>query len=282
MSRTVFLIGYPLGHSISSVFQQAAFDHCQLDVRYENCETEPLQLEATIGSLRQPSILGANVTIPYKEKVMPFLDELDVHAAQIGAVNTIVNRDGKLLGFNTDAPAFIRALRQDASFECRGKNAVLLGAGGVARAVGFALIKEGVEYLAVANRTQDRAEALAGSLSGSSAGATRVVTLPWRGLGQKLDHYDLLVNCTSIGMRHGATEGETPLEADAIVKGALICDLVYNPEETPLLREARKAGAFVLGGLAMLIYQGAASFELWAGREAPVDIMSGKARGFLG
>jgi shikimate dehydrogenase len=282
MSRTVFLIGHPLGHSISSAFQQAAFDHCHLDVRYENCETELLQLETRIRNLRQPSTLGANVTIPYKEKVVPLLDELDMLAARIGAVNTVVNREGRLLGFNTDAPAFIRALRQDAGFECHGKNAVLLGAGGVARAIGFALVQEGVRCLAVANRTHERAEALAAFLSGWCGDDTRVVTLPWEGLKYALSNYALMVNCTSVGMRHSTTEGESPLEANAIQKGALICDLVYNPEETPLLKEAEEAGASVLGGVAMLIYQGAASFELWVGREAPLDIMFSHAREVLG
>lgn len=284
MSKTVFLIGYPLKHSISSAFQQAAFDYYHLDVRYENCETGQAELETTMRNLRQSSVLGANVTIPYKERVIPLLDELDAPAAQIGAVNTIVNRGGRLLGCNTDAPGFMKALRDEAGFECRGKSALLLGAGGAARAIGFALAKEGVRSLTIANRTLERAEALTAFLGGKAGQDTQVVAVPWEALGsaRALRHYDLLVNCTSLGMRHSATEGETPLDADAIPGGVLVCDLVYNPQVTPLLKEARKAGAATLGGLPMLIYQGAASFELWVGREAPLDIMFRKAREVLG
>lgn len=280
MSQTVFLIGYPLKHSVSSAFQQAAFEYCHHDARYENRETEQAELETTVSNLRQSSVLGANVTVPYKESVVPLLDDLDAIAAQIGAVNTVVNRGGRLLGCNTDAPGFMRALRQDAGFECRGKRALLLGAGGSARAIGFALVKEMVRSLTIANRTPERAEALAAFLRGRSGRDAEVVGVPWEtlGSGNALRNYDLLVNCTSLGTRHSATEGETPLVADAIPKGVLVCDLVYNPQETLLLKEARKAGAATLGGLPMLIYQGAASFELWVGREPPLDVMFRKAR----
>ena len=284
MGKTVFLIGYPLRHSVSSAFQQAAFDHHHLDVRYENRETDRAELETTVKNLRHSTILGANVTIPHKERVVTLLDELDEPAAQIGAVNTIVNRGGRLLGFNTDAPGFMRALRYEARFECRGVSAVLLGAGGVARAVGFALVHEGAKRLMIANRTPERAETLAAFLRGQSGHDTEVASEPWDRLrsGRVLPRCDLLVNCTSLGMRHSATEGESPLGADAIPRGVLVCDLVYNPEETPLLKEARKAGAVAFGGLPMLVYQGAASFELWTGREAPLDIMFSKARETLG
>ncbi|MBM4444170.1 MAG: shikimate dehydrogenase [Chloroflexi bacterium] len=279
MSKTVFLIGYPLKHSVSSVFQQAAFDHHRLDVCYQNRETAGAELEAAVQGLRQPSVLGCNVTIPHKEKIVAFLDELDGPAAGIGAVNSIVNRGGRLVGFNTDAGGFLRALRE-AGFDCRGASAVLLGAGGAARAVGFALVREGAGRLIVANRTPRRAEDLAAWLRGQSGHRAEVVGGDWEGLrsGEALRDCHLLVNCTSLGMKHGATEGEGALDAHAIPGGVLVCDLVYNPEETPLLRQARKAGAAVLGGLPMLVYQGAASFELWTGREAPVDIMFRKAR----
>ena len=283
MKKAVALIGYPLKHSISLCFQQAAFDYYSLDMSYENWETDSTQLETTVKRLRQPSMLGANVTIPHKEEVIPLLDEMDKLAAQIGAVNTIVNRDGRLSGYNTDSPGFAKALSQDGGFECRGKSALLLGAGGAARAVAFALIKEGVRRLSIVNRTEERAEVLAASLRKEAQGNVKMTVLSWEVLrsGKALSGYDLLVNCTSIGMRHSAMEGKTPLEASLIPKGALVCDLVYNPEETPLLKESKKAGAAVMGGLHMLVYQGAASFELWAGREAPVDIMFRRAREVL-
>jgi shikimate dehydrogenase len=284
MNKLVALIGYPLTHSISPFFQQAAFGYYQLGIRYENWEIELSQLEAAVNRLRQSSILGANVTIPYKEAVLPLLNELDELVVQIGAANTIVNRDGRLLGYNTDAPAFIRALRQDGDFEPRDKQVVLLGAGGVARAASFALVKQGVRSLTIVNRTLERVERLAASLREKTKATTAITILPWEELesSKVLSHADLLVNCTSMGMKHSLLEEQTPLKAGSIPKDALVYDLVYNPRETLLLKEARKAGARVLGGLAMLVYQGAASFELWVGKEAPLDIMFRQAGEALG
>jgi len=280
MTKLVALIGYPLEHSVSPSFQQASFDYYQLDIRYESWEVEPSQVETAVSRLRQSPFLGANITIPYKEMVIPLLDELDELVVQIGALNTIVNRGGKLFGYNTDAPAFIRALRQDGGFEPRDKRVVLLGAGGVARAASFALIKEGVRWLTITNRTLGRAERLANSLRREARLDTGVAVLPWEELrsSKTLSYGDLLINCTSIGMKYSPMENKTPLKASSIPKDALVYDLVYNPVETPLLREAKKAGARVLGGLAMVVYQGAASFELWVGKEAPVDIMLKRAR----
>ena len=284
MTKVVALIGYPLQHSVSPSFQQAAFDFYQLDIRYEKWEAEAPRLEATINRLRQPSVLGANVTIPYKEAVVSLVDEAAEVVRQIGAVNTIVQRDGKLFGYNTDAPGFVRALRYDGEFEPRGKRAVLLGAGGAARAVGFALVKEGVGCLTIVNRTLGRAGSLASVIRGTAGPHTEVVILPWAEVesGKALADCHLLVNCTSIGMRHSPTEGKSPIEAESLPRNALVCDLVYNPIETPLLKEAKKAGLGILGGLSMLVYQGAASFEVWTDKKAPIDIMFKRARESLG
>lgn len=282
MSQRVALVGYPLRHSISPLFQQAAFDYCQLDVRYEAWEIEPKHLESLRSRLRHFSVLGANVTIPYKESILPLLDRLDDLAGQIGAVNTVVRRDGELLGYNTDAEGFLRSLRQDSGFEPEGKQVVLLGAGGAARAVAFALAKSRVKSLTIVNRTLERVQILVESLKSKvrSGQDVRIIALPWEEneLGKALFHCDLLVNCTSIGMKHSPAEKQSPLEAEFIPQDALVYDLVYNPVETLLLKEARKAGAKTLGGLVMLVYQGAISFELWTGRKAPLDIMFRVAR----
>ncbi len=280
MTQIVALIGHPLQHSISPVFQQAAFDYCQLNVRYEKWGTKMSHLKTTVDRLRQSSILGANVTIPHKEAVVPLLDELDELAARIGAVNTVVNRGGRLVGYNTDAHGFMMALRQEGGFEPRGKDVFLMGAGGAARSVGFALAEAGVKRLTIANRTPERAEGLAGSIRSKTGPDIEISTLTWEELesGKALLSSDLLVNCTSMGMKHGPMESNTPMGAGSIPKAALVYDLIYNPIETPLLREAKKAGAGVLGGLAMLVYQGAASFEIWVARKAPVDMMFEQAR----
>jgi shikimate dehydrogenase len=272
MTKFVGLIGYRLKHSISPQFQQVAFDYLGLDIRYEVWETAKDELPNVVEGVRDASRLGANVTIPHKEAVLPLLDKVDQLARRIGAVNTIVKKDGKLVGYNTDANGFIRALEEDGGFVPKGKRAVLIGAGGAARAAGFALVGAGVKSLVILNRTQDRGEALAWDLKISD---TKVIALRWKD-GRTLTalaECDLLVNCTSVGLKDSASEGRSPLGIGLIPKRALVYDVVYNPIETPLIAAAKKAGARTLGGLSMLVYQGAASFELWTGKSAPIDMM---------
>ena len=283
MLKLIGLIGYPVKHSISPYFQQAALDYYQLDIRYQAWETAPQKLEATIAKLREPQNLGANVTVPHKEAVLPLLDEVDDPASLIGAVNTIVKRDDRLLGFNTDAHGFLQALHKEGHFESQGKRVVILGAGGVARALCFALVREKASSLLILNRTLARARALADSLKSYLRGCsleTEVAALPWQALNSPeiFDRCHLIVNCTTIGMKHSPQEGQSPLSLEVIPRGILVYDLVYNPCPTPLLQLAEKAGANILSGLAMLVYQGAASFELWTGKEAPLDIMLQRAR----
>jgi shikimate dehydrogenase len=283
MTQYIGIIGYPLKHSLSPDFQQAALDYYRLDIHYQVWETEVENLPSTISRLRQAENLGANVTVPYKEAVLPLIDEADDLASLIGAVNTIVNRDGKLVGSNSDAQGFLRALREDAKFEPQNKHVVILGAGGAARAVSFALLQERVSSLAIANRSLARAEALVDSLGKYAIGKEIQAELTaWSLQDSKLretvQHSQLIVNCTTLGTRYSSQEGQSPLAAHSIPKGALVYDLVYNPSQTPLLTMAREAGANVLGGLPMLVYQGAASFKLWTGREAPFDIMYAAAK----
>ncbi|MBA7609048.1 Shikimate dehydrogenase (NADP(+)) [subsurface metagenome] len=307
MTKYAGLIGYPVGHSISPAMQQAAFDHYKLDLRYELWETEPSELGAAVERLRSAERLGANVTVPHKEAVMPSMDELDDLALGIGAVNTIVNRGGRLVGYNTDAGGFLRALRKEGGFDPAGKRAVLVGAGGVARAAGFALARAGVKSLFITDIIAERAHVLASDLERSLArtqGPPPRSCVDARDVGgvASLDFKmhpipeikvlspdeplfektvlgcDLLVNCSPVGMKHSATEGESPVEAKLVPKGALVYDVVYNPLETPLLTDAKKAGARTLSGLAMLVYQGAMSFEMWTGKEAPIDIMFKSAK----
>ena len=272
MTKFVGLIGFGLKHSISPQFQQAAFDYLGLDIRYEVWETNKDDLSKVVEGMRDASKLGANVTIPHKEAVLPLLDDVDNDARRIGAVNTIVNRGGKLIGYNTDASGFTRALRDDGAFSPRNKRVVLLGAGGAARAVGFALVDAGVRSLIILNRSVERGRALAWDLKVSD---TEVAALSWKDGNTltALAECDLLVNCTSVGMKDGSGEGKSPLGIGLIPKRALVYDVVYNPMETPLLAAAKKAGARTLGGLPMLVYQGVASFELWTGKSAPIDIM---------
>lgn len=272
MRAKLGIIGHPIGHSISPVFQQAALDHYGLDASYQAFEVAPEAVGQFVQSLRQPEFLGINVTVPHKEAVIPHLDEVDDWATAAGAVNTIVNRDGQLSGHNTDGWGFLRALKEERGFEPKGRRVLVLGAGGAARGVVLALVREGVASLTVANRTLERAHRLA-DLARSAGADSHAISLAGDGLGEAAGAADLIVNCTIMGMSHGPDEEGSPLLQHQIPASALVNDLVYNPLETPLLQQAYQAGASCLGGIHMLVYQGAASFEMWTNREAPVGVM---------
>jgi shikimate dehydrogenase len=266
------IIGFPIGHSISPAFQQAALDHSGIDAFYQAWEVAPDRVGGFVAGLRRAEVLGINVTVPHKETVIPYLDEVDDWATEAGAVNTIVNRDGCLIGHNTDGYGFLRALREGAGFQPRSRRVLVLGAGGAARGVVLALAREGIGQLLVANRTLPRAELLA-QLARDRGISAQAIPLSWHEPSLAAFEAHLIVNCTSIGMAHGPDPTGTPLLPHQIPPTSLVYDLVYNPMETPLLRAAARAGAGILGGIRMLVYQGAASFEMWTGRAAPVPVM---------
>ena len=270
MPQRLGIIGHPIGHSISPLFQQAALDAIGFDGAYEPWDVAPDDVGEFVAGLRAPGTLGINVTVPHKEAVIPFLDEVDDWASTAGAVNTIVNRDGRLTGHNTDGIGFLRALREGADFEPRGRDVLVLGAGGSARGVVYALARAGISQLFIANRTLERAERLAHIAIDSGVASEALALSDAAGAAGEVA---LIVNCTSMGMVHGPDETGTPLSASDIPSTVLVNDLVYNPLATPLLREASRAGAATLGGIQMLVYQGAASFEMWTGQDAPVQVM---------
>jgi len=271
--KRVGLIGFPLAHSLSPLIQGVAFAHHGLPERYELWETQASQLEERVRGLRADDCLGANVTIPHKEAVIPYLDELDALAEKTGAVNTIVNRQGRLIGYNTDVVGFARALTE-AGFSAQGGRAVILGAGGAARAVGVALVEAGVAEIALSDVIPARSEALAATLrSLAPAAAIRAFDPRAESFQEATTACRLLVNCTPVGTCYSGSEGQLPLDAEMIPPGAMVFDLVYNPPLTPLLAAAQARGARVIGGLSMLVYQAAASFKLWTGLAAPEDLM---------
>ena len=291
MSMRIGVIGYPIGHSISPMFQQAALDHYSLDARYQAWEVVPQELAQFMQGLRSSGTLGISVTVPHKEAVMAHLDRIDPWATMAGAVNAVVYRDKELAGYNTDGLGFIRALEQDARFAPEGCNALIIGAGGSAKAVALALAGRGAAAITIANRTLERAQALANMLVqqesfGAEKGLPRVGAVSLsnndEAFTRAVSESDLIVNCTTLGMRNAPAEDLSPISAGIIPARALVYDLVYNPPETPLLREAAKAGASRLGGLPMLVYQGAASFELWTSRDAPVEVMMDAGKAALG
>jgi shikimate dehydrogenase len=281
MLRFLGVIGYPLARSLSPAIQQAALDHARLDIEYQAWPTPPNGLQTRVSGLRGESVLGANVTIPHKEAVLPMMDEVDAIAARAGAVNTIVNRERRLHGYNTDVAGFLRALLEDARFEPAGRRVVIAGAGGAARAVVVALLEAEAGAITVINRTLSRAHRLVDDLR-PFARVSELRALPqmYASWAAVMGSCDLLVNCTSAGAAD--FEEKSPVPADLIRSSMLVYDLVYHPAETALMAAARERGAQVIGGLAMLVYQGAASFELWTEQVAPVEVMFEAAREALG
>ena len=280
-AKRVVLLGHPVAHSISPRFQQAAFDDLGLDVVYEAWDTLEAKLPEHLARLRSQEFLGANVTVPHKQQALALVDEASDDAHLTGATNCLVNAGGQLVGHNTDVGGFRRALRDQASFDARGCRVAILGAGGAARAVAVALGREGAAAITVLNRSPERAAELVSDLQAGIGIPMQAGTLNRTGRVQISD-CDLLVNCTSLGMAGTEFGGESPLADESLPDGALVVDVVANPIWTPLLIQAKKRACRTLGGLAMLVYQGALAFNLWTDREAPVEVMMRTARAAMG
>ena len=270
------ILGCPLGHSISPCFQNAAFTNLGIEATYEAWPVVMAELPERIQNLRESDFLGANVTIPYKELVIPLLDEIDDWALKIGSVNTIVNEAGLLIGYNTDTVGFLRAISEYGNYEPSGRDVLLIGAGGAARAAAHALMEAGVKTLWIANRTYDRVKRLADELL--EIGEVKPIGLDGPEFRKSAASVSLIVNSTSLGMKHTPEAHINPLEGLNIGSSTLVTDMVYNPLDTPMLTDAENRGCRILSGLPMLVLQGAASFELWTGEGAPVDVMFSAAR----
>lgn len=272
MNSALGVIGSPISQSVSPVFQQAGLDHAGIKATYLAYDVTPEDVGEFIRGLREPGIIGINITAPHKGAVIPFLDELDDWATAAGSVNTIVHRQGRLIGHNTDSSGFLRALRDESGFSAEGCRALVLGAGGSARAVVLALSRDKIDSLTIANRTLSKAQGMV-ELARQLGVSASAIPLERDSMTPVAQEADLIVNCTSMGMARGPAEEGTPLTRDQIPATALVNDLVYNPRETPLLREADAAGANSLGGIYMLVYQGVTAFEIWTGKPAPVAVM---------
>jgi shikimate dehydrogenase len=265
------VIGDPVAHSLSPALHQPALDQVGVPAVYERWHTPVADLESRVESLRDPGILGASVTVPHKIAVMNLLDEVSPAARRAGAVNTIVNRGGALLGDNTDIYGFSVAV-SDVLGERTPSVAVVLGAGGAARAVVLALEAAGVAEIVVANRDAGRAEQLAQDLHPAPV---RPMQLDESFLMRELPRAGMLVNATSLGWHPGETPIPLP-RLDLLPAGAVVADLTYR--DTDLLLEAQARGLETVDGLPMLVHQGARAFALWTGSAAPVETMLAAAR----
>jgi shikimate dehydrogenase len=272
-TRLTGLFGHPVAHSKSPQMHNAAFAHLGLDYVYLAFDILPERIEEGVQSIRALNVRGVNVTIPHKVAVIPYLDELSDAARRIGAVNTIVHEQGRLIGHNTDGIGYLAALREETGFVPAGKSVLLLGAGGAARAVATQLALDGAAQITIAARTVERAQELLPALDGLTA-AQAVL------LGDVVPaDYDLVVNTTPLGMHPHVDE--LPIDPELLRAGQLVSDLIYNPRETRFLREAAARGCRVSGGLGMFIHQGAEAFRLWTGQEAPTDVMRKTVESYL-
>ena len=266
------ILGDPVAHSLSPAMHNAAYQAMGLNIAYVPLPAAPAQLQAAVAGLRAMRFLGANVTIPHKVAVAALLDRLDISAARVGAVNTIASRDGVLTGHNTDGTGFIRALNATATVDLSSSAAVIFGAGGAARSVAMALAEAGVPRLAVVNRSLDKAEELKGLLSVGFPDVSVSVATPEEGGARLVSTSQIVINATSVGMDGDLKS--VPPGVDRLSEGHVVCDLVYTRSKaTPLAVAAQKKGATFMGGLEMLLMQGAASIQIWTGREPPIDVM---------
>ncbi len=268
--KKAYVLAYPAGHSLSPVMHNAAFKYLALNAHYEAIEVPPHKLAKTIENLRSEDVYGANVTIPHKLAVIPLLDNLTEEAKNVGAVNTIINNNGILTGHNTDATGFLRALKEDANFDPKGHKIIMLGAGGAARAILYALLTAQVRQVSIYNRTLSKADDLANDFC--HLGEIQIVSKDQ--LNQAVQQTTLLINTTSVGMEKlGVDPKESPLPKNTLPLKGLVCDIIYKPSKTLLLKDAKKAGLETQNGLPMLVYQGAEAFSSWVGQAAPVGIM---------
>ncbi|MFC5532060.1 shikimate dehydrogenase [Cohnella yongneupensis] len=261
------VIGDPIRHSKSPVMLNRAFQERGINGAYAAFHVVPDKLGEAIAGVRALGFRGLNVTIPHKIEVMSFLDEIHPGAKAVGAVNTIVNEGGRLVGYNTDGIGYVRSLKEEAEPNLAGRTIVVLGAGGASRGILWALAQEKPAKLMLANRTEEKARELADAF----ASEFEVTPVAWGDLRQACQEADVVINTTSVGMSPNVDA--VPIDPTWLKPGAVASDLIYNPLKTKFLQQAEAHGCRAHGGLGMFIYQGAYAFEYWTGQPAPVDVM---------
>jgi len=266
------IFGHPVKHSLSPDMHNSAFNTLGLNSVYVAFDIDPESIEEATRAIRVMGIRGINITIPHKQTIIPYLDEVSPDAKLTGAVNTVKNENGKLLGYNTDVGGFLRAIREDLDFSPEGNTLFLIGAGGAARAVLSAFCMNGGAVVYITDIIKDKALELANQFKANFQNITiETVELDNQNLiEQKLNEADILVNASPAGMD---SVGSLDIPLTSLNKNAVVYDLVYKPPDTNLLKEAKQLGHKASGGLSMLLYQGAESFEIWTGENAPVEIM---------
>ncbi len=263
--KLIGLFGHPVSQSMSPAMHNAAFAEMGLPYMYCAFDIMPQAIEEAVNAARTLQMVGFNLTIPHKQTVIPYLDDLDALAQKSGAVNTVVNRDGRLIGYNTDGIGYVTSLEQEMQLAVKDAKILMIGAGGAARGIFSALLDRGCSAITVYNRTMERAKMLVEDFSGlGMLNATDQ-------LQQATTEADIIINTTSVGMY--PHYDEMPLEPEHIEARHIVSDIIYNPYETKLLAQAKQRGARAHHGLGMFVYQGAIAFEKWTGHKPPVETM---------
>lgn len=274
-TKMICLMGHPVGHSKSPIIHNAELKKSKTDAVYVAVDIKPENLKQAIEGFKAMGFLGANVTIPHKQEVMNYVDELTDEAKNIGAVNTLYFEDDKLIGDNTDGRGFVISLMKDGRFDPKDKNTLILGAGGASQAVSTKLCLEGIKELFIYEINKSRGEHLKKHLEELNSGV-KLSLVNLEELNEIAKKMDLIVNCTPVGMKES-----DPLLLDGSVfnKNQFVFDLVYNPEKTKLLEKAEESGAKIINGMGMLVYQGALSFEKWTKEKPDTNAMFKVIRG---
>jgi shikimate dehydrogenase len=262
------IFGYPVEHTFSPEMHNAALKKLGMDACYVPFAVKPERLRDALKAVLPLGLCGLNITVPHKEQVISFLDELSEEARLINAVNTIEVRGGKLIGHNTDGRGFLRSLKVDAGFNPKGKKFLIIGSGGAARAVGFSLALAGAGRIVLHDVDSGKADALVSDIRQKVG--TESESISKDAIVSYAFDADCLINTTPLGLKKTDI---LPIQKEHILEKHLVYDLVYNPPETALLKAAKARGAKRFSGLGMLLYQGVVAFEIWTGRKAPVQIM---------
>ncbi|EIW18294.1 MULTISPECIES: shikimate dehydrogenase [Pelosinus] len=269
-TKKIGILGWPLGHSLSPIMHNAAFKSLHLDYVYIPLPVHPENLAQAVAGLKAMEFTGVNVTIPHKVEIMSYLDEIDFSAQLVGAVNTVVIKDGKTIGYNTDAQGFVQSILSN-GIKITEQTAIILGAGGAARAVACGLFQNGIKNIIIGARNLEKAQQFVKLFSTN----VDIQAFDWEdsGFQNLLQECDILINSTPIGMSVHDTE-VLPIPWETLNPEAAVCDLIYNPSKTQLLLSAEEHGHIAINGLGMLIEQGALAFELWTSEQGPRQIMS--------
>jgi shikimate dehydrogenase len=274
------VFGDPVAHSLSPQMQNAALKACKIDMQYARFQISPDELQSALDLIRDLNFVGVNLTMPHKIAASKLMDEIDDNASRIGAINTVKVDNAKLRGYNSDGKGFTRAIRQEFAVDLRDLRVMILGGGGVARAIALQCARENCERLVIANRTFATAQKLVEELREYFAGpkvlgpVPRLQVIPWEEAAVRFQiaHLDLIVNATLLGLNR---TDPSPIPTRLLAPHLMVYDTVYGESRTPFVAAAGEAGARAANGLSLLLHQGALAFEIWFEREAPIDAMRG-------